>query len=116
MEMERLDSGWMVPAPGQGALAVECRTEDPKVRKVLEKIDDPAVRACVEAEKGFLQKWGGGCSESLGALATLQANGTLHLLAAVEDRHGGVQRAQMEGPIGEAGLLGARLAEEMRRG
>jgi hydroxymethylbilane synthase len=116
LQMERLDSDWMVPAPGQGALAMECRTEDPKVRKVLAKIDDPAVRACVEAEKGFLQKWGGGCSESLGALATLQANGTLHLQAAVQDLHGGVQRAQMEGPAAEAELLGVRLAEEMRRG
>jgi hydroxymethylbilane synthase len=116
LEMERLDSNWMVPAPGQGALAVECHKEDSKVRKILEKIDDPGVRACVEAEKGFLQTWGGGCSESLGALGTLQANGTLHLQAAVQDRHGGVQRAQMEGPSGEAELLGIRLAEEMRRG
>jgi hydroxymethylbilane synthase len=116
LEMERLDSNWMVPAPGQGALAVECHKEDSKVRKILEKIDDPGVRACVEAEKGFLQTWGGGCSESLGALGTLQANGTLHLQAAVQDRHGGVQRAQMEGPSGKAELLGIRLAEEMRRG
>jgi hydroxymethylbilane synthase len=115
LEMERLDSGWMVPAPGQGALAVECRKEDSKVRKILKKIDDPRVRACVEAEKGFLQKWGGGCSESLGALGTLQANGTLHLQAAVQDQHGGVQRAQMEGSAGEAELLGIRLAEAMRR-
>ncbi|MFZ9874766.1 MAG: hydroxymethylbilane synthase [Candidatus Methylacidiphilales bacterium] len=116
LQMERLDSDWMVPAPGQGALAVECRTEDGKVRKILEKIDDSGVRACVEAEKGFLQRWGGGCSESLGALGTLQANGTLHLRAAVQDRHGGVQRAQMEGPAAEAEFLGARLAEEMKRG
>ena len=116
LEMERLDSVWMVPAPGQGALAVECRKGNPKVLKILEKIDDPQVRACVEAEKGFLQKWGGGCSESLGALGTLQPNGTLHLQVAVQDRHGGVQRAQMEGPAGEAELLGIRLAEEMRRG
>lgn len=114
--MERLDVQWMVPAPGQGALAVECRAEDHKVRKVLEKIDDSSVRACVEAEKGFLQTWGGGCSESLGALGTPQSNGTIHLHAAVPDRHGGVLRAQMEGPIGEPELLGARLAEEMRRG
>ena len=116
LQMERLDSDWMVPAPGQGALAVECRTEDGKVWKILEKIDNSGVRACVEAEKGFLQRWGGGCSESLGALGTLQANGTLHLRAAVQDRHGGVQRAQMEGPAAEAEFLGARLAEEMRRG
>ena len=116
LEMERLDSDWMVPAPGQGALAVECREDDPKVLKILGKIDDPRVRGCVEAEKGFLQKWGGGCSESLGALGTFQANGTLHLQAAVQDQRGGVQRAQMEGPVGEAELLGVRLAEEMRRG
>ena len=114
--MERLDPSWMVPAPGQGALAVECRAEDPKVRKVLEKIDDPSVRACVEAEKGFLQKWGGGCSESLGALGTMNPLGMLHLRAAVRDRHGGVLRAQMEGPVSEPETLGARLAEEMRRG
>ena len=116
LEMERLDSSWMVPAPGQGALAVECRERDHKVLKILEKIDDSKVRTCVEAEKGFLQKWGGGCSESLGALGTLQANGTIHLQAAVQDRRGGVQRAQMEGPAGEAELLGVRLAEEMSRG
>ena len=114
--MERLDPAWMVPAPGQGALAVECRVADQKVRKVLEKIDDSKVRNCVEAEKGFLQRWGGGCSESLGALATWEPKGTLHLRAAVKDVHGGVQRAQMEGPTGEAALLGVRLAEEMRRG
>ena len=114
--MERLDPSWMVPAPGQGALAVECRVEDHKVRKILDKIDDPKVRGCVEAEKGFLQRWGGGCSESLGALATWEPKGTLHLRAAVKDIHGGVQRAQMEGPAGEAALLGNRLAEEMRRG
>ena len=116
LEMERLDSSWMVPAPGQGALAVECRERDHKVLKILEKIDDSKVRACVEAEKGFLQKWGGGCSESLGALGTLQANGTIHLQAAVQDQRGDVQRAQMEGPAGEAELLGVRLAEEMSRG
>ena len=116
LSLERLDPTWMVPAPGQGALAVECRAEDHKVRKVLEKIDNPSVRACVEAEKGFLQEWGGGCSESLGALGTLDPKGTLHLRAAVKNRRGEVQRAQMEGPIREAGLVGARLAEEMRRG
>jgi len=114
--MERLDPSWMVPAPGQGALAVECRAEDSKVRKVLERIDDPTVRACVEAEKGFLQRWGGGCSESLGALGTMSPMGMLHLRAAVKDRHGGVARAQMEGPASEPETLGARLAEEMRRG
>jgi len=114
--LKRLDPAWMVPAPGQGALAVECRTKDHKVAKVLAKIDDGTVRTWVEAEKGFLQTWGGGCSESLGALGTMDPKGTLHLRAAVKDRFGGVQRAQMEGPATGAELLGKRLAEEMRRG
>jgi hydroxymethylbilane synthase len=116
LAMERLDPLWMVPAPGQGALAVECRVEDDKVAGMLAKIDDPGVRACVEAEKGFLQSWGGGCSESLGALGTMNPKGALHLRAAVRSRLGGVQRAQMEGSLAGAELLGKRLAEEMRRG
>ena len=114
--MERLDVSWMVPAPGQGALAVECRKGDEGLERVLQKIDSPSVRACVEAEKSFLQSWGGGCSESLGALGTLDPNGLVHLRAAVRDQHGGVLRAQMEGSRSEAGVLGARLAEEMKRG
>ncbi len=114
--MERLDADWMVPAPGQGALAVECRRDDHKVIRVLRKIDNSAVRACVEAEKDFLRNWGGGCSESLGALATLSSEGTIHLRAAAPDHRGQVRRAQMEGPTGEAELIGVRLAEEMRRG
>ncbi|NBQ64204.1 MAG: hydroxymethylbilane synthase [Verrucomicrobia bacterium] len=114
--MERLDADWMVPAPGQGALAVECRSDDRKVIRVLRKIDNSGVRACVEAEKGFLRNWGGGCSESLGALATLGSEGTIHLRTAAQDHRGQVRRAQMEGPTGEAELIGVRLAEEMRRG
>lgn len=114
--MERLDVSWMVPAPGQGALAVECRKGDEDLERVLQKIDSPSVRACVEAEKSFLQCWGGGCSESLGALGTLDPNGLVHLRAAVRDQHGEVRRAQMEGSRSEAGVLGARLVEEMKRG
>ena len=116
LAMERLGVEWMTPAPGQGALAVECRKDDLPIREILRKLDQPNVRACVTSEKGFLQKWGGGCSESLGAFAQILSNGTLHLQVAVAGPHGGVRRGQMEGPITEPGLLGARLAEEMQRG
>lgn len=116
LEMERLSVSWMVPAPGQGALAVECRQGDAEIEKVLRKIDNSSVRSCVESEKSFLQSWGGGCSESLGALGTLEPNGMIHLQAAVRDIHGGVLRAQMEGPGDQAKRLGTRLAEEMKRG
>lgn len=114
--MERLDIPWMIPAPGQGALAVQCRRDDRKALEMLSRLDDPDVRSCVSAEKSFLQNWGGGCSESLGALARIQPNGTLHLQAGVKDRFDRPQRASIEGPVREAEMVGARLAEEMRRG
>jgi len=116
LSMERLGVDWMTPAPGQGALAVECRTKDNVIREILRELDQTDVRACVTAEKGFLQKWGGGCSESLGAFAQILSNGTLHLQVAVPNPRGGILRAQMEAPTTEAELLGFRLAEEMQRG
>jgi len=116
LSMERLGVDWMTPAPGQGALAVECRTKDNVIREILRELDQTDVRACVTAEKGFLQKWGGGCSESLGAFAQILSNETLHLQVAVSGAQGGIRRGQMEGPITEPELLGVRLAEEMQRG
>ena len=116
LTMERLDVHWMIPAPGQGAIAVQCRLDDQKSVEMLSLLDDPNVRSCVTAEKSFLQKWGGGCSESLGALARVQPNGTLYLHAGVKGQFERPQRASLEGPIREAEMLGARLAEEMRRG
>ena len=116
LEMERLDVDWMVPAPGQGALAVQCRKEDHRTLEILQRMDDRKIRTCVTAEKSFLQTWGGGCSESLGAFSQIQPNGTLHLRAGVQDRFGRPHKASIEGPQDEAELLGVRLAEEMRRG
>jgi len=59
----------MVPAPGQGALAVQCRADDDAVLEMLSVIDEPAVRAAVEAERTFLEGLGGGCSAPVGAFA-----------------------------------------------
>lgn len=116
LAMERLGVEWMTPAPGQGALAVECRRNEPLLRELVKSLDQPEVRICVTAEKAFLQEWGGGCSESLGAFARILPNGTLHLQVAVSDRGGAVFRGEMEGPTTEAELLGVRLAKEMKRG
>lgn len=56
------------PAPGQGALGVQCREDDPRVRGALETIHDPVTGACVDAERQLLKSLGGGCSMPLGAL------------------------------------------------
>ena len=61
----------MVPAIGQGALALEIRTDDESTRQIVEAVDDPATRSCTLAERRFLQKMGGGCDVPMGAHASI---------------------------------------------
>ena len=64
----------MLPAPGQGALAIECRAEDEKAA-ILEKLHDNRVARCVGAERRLLEMLGGGCHLPLGCLATEEDQG-----------------------------------------
>ncbi|MGZ4206517.1 MAG: hydroxymethylbilane synthase, partial [Actinomycetota bacterium] len=59
----------MLPAPGQGALAVECRANDKMMRGALAQLDDPIARAAFDAERSFMLSLGGDCNLPLGALA-----------------------------------------------
>lgn len=59
----------MLPAPGQGALAVQCRADDPTTRELLSAIDHAPTRAAVTAERAFLNSLGGGCSAPVAAYA-----------------------------------------------
>ena len=68
---EVLDPIQMLPAPGQGALAVECRTDRADLHEILAPLDDPDSRACVEAERGVLALLEAGCSAPVGALAEI---------------------------------------------
>jgi hydroxymethylbilane synthase len=70
---EVLEPSVMLPMVGQGALAVECRTDDTETRDRLAAIDDMRVHAAVGAERAFLAQLGGGCELPCGALATLEA-------------------------------------------
>ena len=71
----------MVPAPGQGALAVECRSEDTDLIGLLSAVDHPATRAAVTAERSLLAALEAGCSAPIGAYAVLtdrlQLNGVV---------------------------------------
>ena len=62
----------MVPAIGQGALAIEIRTDDESTRRIVEPVDDPATRSCTLAERRFLHEMGGGCDVPMGAHASLE--------------------------------------------
>ena len=68
---EVLDPIQMLPAPGQGALAVECRSDRSDLRELLAELDDADTRACVEAERGLLARLEAGCSAPVGALGEI---------------------------------------------
>jgi hydroxymethylbilane synthase len=61
----------MLPAPGQGCLAVECRANDKDMRAALAQIEDPASRRAFDTERAFLDVMGGDCNLPIGALAKL---------------------------------------------
>ncbi|MEZ5226943.1 MAG: hydroxymethylbilane synthase [Acidimicrobiales bacterium] len=76
-----LDPDVMIPQVGQGALAVECRSDDPATIELLATIDDAAVRATVSAERDFLVELGGDCTMPAGANAWFDDHGALRLRA-----------------------------------
>jgi len=101
----------MLPAPAQGALAVECRAGDEPILRIAASIDDPALRPLVTAERTFLATLEAGCSFPAGAYA--EAFGTtlkLNALVAPDNR---IVRSKMGGPMDAAAGLGRALAEEL---
>lgn len=66
---ERLSTELCIPAVGQGALAIQCRSEDKEIRELLSVLDDPATRQIVAAERTLLGKLNGGCQIPIGAFA-----------------------------------------------
>lgn len=111
---EALEPDDMVPAIGQGALGIEIRAGDEAVRKALAPLHDSRAAAEVSAERSLLRALGGGCDIPLGAHATLR-DGELRLIAAAAAPGGSIVRAEGRARPGEAGGLGARVAEDLRR-
>ena len=108
-----LDFSIMLPEPGQGALAIEARADDPELLKLLSGLDDPTSRACVEAERSFLQALGGGCRVPIAAYASCK-NSELALEGAVIAADGSSQvRGKATAPMTEPFALGERLAEQL---
>ena len=99
----------MLPAPGQGALAVQCRADDLETLELLGAIHDPLAAAAVDAERAFLASLGGGCSLPVAAFAQ-KNNGTIILTGAVISPDG-KQSIRLSAVDQEPQKLGQRLAE-----
>ncbi len=111
---EVLDPLQMLPAPGQGALALECRAGDEGTISGLSVLDDEASRACVLAERAVLAELAGGCAAPVGALAEWaegESGPELYLRAVVAAPDGsGDLRRSVTGPAFDPERLGRRLA------
>jgi hydroxymethylbilane synthase len=84
----------MLPAPGQGALAIETRAQD-SARARLAELHDPAAARCVGAERNLLQLLGGGCHLPLGCLATDEDDGAVRLQAVLGEVDENITRSRV---------------------
>ena len=116
---ELLDPATMLPAPGQGALAIECRAADlasqSPLAQAIASLDDAAARAAVTAERTLLAELEAGCTAPVGALAQVVGEpANLQLVAAVVNVDGATAiRRSASGPIAQPVELGRRLAAEL---
>jgi hydroxymethylbilane synthase len=109
----RLDAPQWLPAPAQGAIAVECRTDDAGTSTLFRALDDAPTRTCVEAERAMNRALHGSCHVPVAAFARLDG-GRLHLQGAVGSAHDGVQvRAEGHGGAAAPEALGTRVAQRL---
>ena len=98
----------MLPAPGQGALAVQCRASDAGTQALLAPLEDAPTRAAVEAERAFLSGLGGGCAAPVAAYAGGEPLTLTGFVGTADGQAGLRVTAQGSDPL----ALGARLAQQ----
>ena len=108
-----LDVGTSLPANGQGAVGIECRTDDLKVQQLLAPLEHRETRICVLAERAMNRKLQGGCQVPIGAFAVLNQN-ELWLRGLVGQLDGSeILRSEIKGEATQAEQLGTQLAEQL---
>ncbi len=102
-----------IPAVGQGALAIQCRSDDAETLALVAHVNDEITNTETRAERSFLAAIGGGCRVPVGAIG--RRNGDeLHLLAVVADESGqDVARSERTGPASDADQLGRLVADDL---
>ena len=104
----------MLPAVAQGAIGIECRTGDRRVRDCLAPLNDPDTATCIAAERAMLAVLDGSCRTPIAGLAQLDDTGSLHLRALVASPNGRLLfRAERTGDAGDAVALGADTGAEL---
>jgi hydroxymethylbilane synthase len=114
---EIFDTDTVLPAAGQGALAVEARRDDVEIIELVRAIDHAASRISVNAERRFLMEVGGGCNLPAAAYARV-VNGEIVIngFLAHDSLEGKVVRGRESGPLDRAEEVAVRLAERLKKG
>ena len=113
---EILSPGQMLPAVGQGALAIECRAGDDTLSRLLAPLNDPASASCVTAERAMLAALDGSCRTPIAGLATINGD-RLSLEALLLAPDGDAERrGDIAGRVAEAEALGRELGARLRHG
>jgi hydroxymethylbilane synthase len=107
---EWLEADVMLPAPGQGALAIQCRADDDAILTLLSEVDQPRARAETTAEREFLRVLGAGCAAPVAAMATSTTTPRVRLQGLVASVDG-TRMVRVEGE-GEPHSIGEQLAVE----
>lgn len=108
-----IDTDDSLPAIGQGAIGIECRSDDARINALLAPLHHADTAACVRAERAMNHRLEGGCQVPIGGHATL-ADGELFLRGLVGTVDGSeIVRAEIRGPQAQAEQLGKSLAEEL---
>jgi hydroxymethylbilane synthase len=108
-----IDVEQSLPAAGQGAVGIECRTDDVQVHALLAPLADAETTYCVRAERAMNNHLQGGCQVPIGGYAVLQ-QGQLYLRALVGDIDGSrIIRAEGKSAVENADVLGVQIAEQL---
>ena len=104
----------MVPAAGQGALAVQCRADDEDMQLWLQALHCPATAACVTAERRFLNALDGSCRTPIAAHAEISGDELVVTGRLLSDEGDDCAEGQMRGSIADAAALGIELAAQLK--
>ncbi len=102
-----------LPAIGQGAVGIECRSDDERINQLIAPLNDPSTRTRVLAERAMNNRLEGGCQVPIAGHATLEG-GQLYLRGLVGSANGETMvRGERRGPQSDAESMGIELAEEL---
>jgi hydroxymethylbilane synthase len=111
---EYIDADTLIPAVGQGALCIEIRDDDPDVFDMVNKLDHPATRVAITAERAFLKFLDGGCQVPMAAYAFVTGD-RLDITAMVAEIDGSrVIRQSASGSATDAGAIGTHVAHDLK--